>query len=75
MVKSRRAGVERFFAEITNKRIRRGVFRSVNQLEQAIRDYLNQHNADPRPFVWTATADQILERVRRLCEQTSGSGH
>lgn len=67
--------VERFFAEITNKRIRRGVFRSVNQLEQAIRNYLDQHNADPRPFVWTATADRILERVRRLCERTSGSGH
>ncbi len=67
--------VERFFAQITNKRIRRGVFRSVRQLEQAIRDYLDDHNQNPRPFVWTATADQILQRVRRLCERTCGSGH
>jgi transposase len=48
--------VERFFAEITTKRIRRGVFRSVGELEDAIRDYLDQHNADPKPFVWTKTA-------------------
>lgn len=67
--------VERFFAEITNKRIRRGVFRSVRQLEQAIREYLDDHNHNPRPFIWTATADQILKRVRRLCERTCGSGH
>jgi transposase len=67
--------VERFFAEITNKRIRRGVFRSVTKLEQAIRDYLERHNENPRPFVWTATADRILERVKRLCERTCDSGH
>jgi len=67
--------VERFFAQITNQRIRRGVFRSVRQLEQAIRDYLDDHNQNPRPFVWTATADPILQRVRRLCKRTCGSGH
>jgi transposase len=67
--------VERFFAKITTQRIRRGVFRSTLQLEQAIMDYLANHNANPRPFVWTATADQILDRVKRLCERISDSGH
>jgi len=45
--------VERFFAEITTKRIRRGIFRSVAELEDAIHDYLDRHNIDPKPFVWT----------------------
>src|SRR3954451_20385277 len=67
--------VERFFAEITEKRIRRGVFRSVAALEAAIREYLEHHNASPRPFVWTADADLILERVKKVCERTSDSGH
>jgi transposase len=65
--------VERFFAEITEKRIRRGVFRSVQELEQAIRDYLEQHNQDPKPFVWTASAELILSRVKRVCERISNS--
>ena len=67
--------VERFFAEITEKRIRRGVFRSVAALEAAIREYLEHHNASPRPFVWTADADLILNRIKRVCERTSDSGH
>jgi transposase len=67
--------VERFFAEITEKRIRRGVFRSVAALEAAIREYLEHHNASPRPFVWTADADLILNRVKKVCERTSDSGH
>jgi transposase len=67
--------VERFFAEITEKRIRRGVFRSVPALEQAIRDYLEEHNAAPKPFAWIADADSILDRVKRVCERTSDSGH
>jgi len=67
--------VERFFAEITEKRIRRGVFRSVAALEAAIREYLEHHNASPKPFVWTADADLILERVKKVCERTSDSGH
>src|SRR4249920_2085286 len=54
--------VERFFAEITGKRIRRGVFKSVAELEAAIDDYLTKHNADPKPFVWTKKADVILEK-------------
>ncbi len=67
--------VERFFAEITEKRIRRGVFRSVAALEAAIREYLEHHNASPKPFVWTADADLILNRIKRVCERTSDSGH
>ena len=57
--------VERFFAAITTKRIRRGAFASVAELEDAIHDYLDRHNADPKPFVWTKTADAILAKQRR----------
>ena len=67
--------VERFFAEITEKRIRRGSFRSVTALEKAIADYLAGHNADPKPFQWVADADSILDRVKKVCESTSDSGH
>ena len=67
--------VERFFAAITEQRIRRGVFRSVGALEKAIMEYLAAHNEDPRPFVWTANADLILDRVKRVCERISNSGH
>jgi len=61
--------VERFFAEITGKRIRRGVFRSVAELEGAIHDYLDHHNADPKPFVWTKTANEILDKEARALEK------
>ena len=54
--------VERFFAEITRKRIRRGAFASVAELEAAIEDYLLHHNADPKPFVWTKSAEVILKK-------------
>jgi transposase len=57
--------VERWFREITDKRIRRGVFQSVEQLIEAIRAYIEEHNDNPRPFVWTAKAQDILEKVRR----------
>lgn len=57
--------VERWFREITDKRIRRGVFHSVKQLEQAIMDYIAAHNQDPQTIVWTAKAEVILEKVRR----------
>ena len=67
--------VERFFAEITEKRIRRGVFKSVPALEQAIIDYLAHHNANPKPFVWTADADSILDRIKAVCKPPSDSGH
>ena len=57
--------VERWFREITDKRIRRGVFRSVKELIAAIDDYIAQHNQDPQSFTWTAKAETILEKVRR----------
>jgi transposase len=57
--------VERFFAEITRNRIRRGIFKSVAELKAAIADYLEKHNADPKPFVWTKSAGEILEKVAR----------
>ena len=57
--------VERFFAEITRKRIRRGIFKSVLDLEVAIYRYLAEHNEHPKPFVWTATAEKILEKVEK----------
>jgi transposase len=57
--------VERFFAEITRKRIRRGIFTSVAELESAIMDYLRNHNAAPKPFVWTKSAAEILKKVAR----------
>ena len=61
--------VERFFAEITRKRIRRGVFTSVAELEDAIVDYLNRHNIAPKPFVWTKFATVILEKERRALDK------
>jgi len=67
--------VERFFAAITEKRIRRGTFASVTALERAIEEYLVEHNKDPRPFAWVADADSILDRVKKVCERTSDSGH
>ncbi len=57
--------VERFFRDLTDKRIRRGVFRSVGELNAAIDDYLAVHNQDPKPFIWTAKASDILEKVKR----------
>jgi transposase len=65
--------VERWFAELTNKRIRRGAFRSVRELETAIRKYIDVHNEDPRPFVWTRTADQILDSIARYASRTLAS--
>jgi transposase len=57
--------VERFFGLITHNRIRRGVFKSVGELETAIMEYLDQHNAQHKPFVWTKSAGEILEKVTR----------
>ena len=60
--------VERFFAEITTRRIRRGSYSSVDELETAIYDYLLQHNAKPKPFTWSKTADDIIARERRALD-------
>ena len=67
--------VERFFAEITEKRIRRSAFRSVPALKKAILNYLDQHNQNPQPFRWTADADKILKRVANVCKRINDSGH
>jgi len=67
--------VERWFALLSEKQIRRGTHRSVPQLEQAIRLYLSIYNENPQPFIWVKTADQILESIRRFCVRTSGPGH
>jgi len=61
--------VERWFAEITQKRIRRGSFEGVRSLEKAIVEYLEHNNQNPKPFVWKADADLILGKVQRLCER------
>lgn len=57
--------VERFFRDITDKRIRRGVFRSLSDLKAAINEYIEVHNAKPKPFIWTAKASDILAKVTR----------
>ncbi len=57
--------VERFFRDLTDNRIRRGVFRDVEDLIMAIGDYIDHHNRDPKPFIWTAKANDILEKVKR----------
>lgn len=67
--------VERWFAKITEQRIRRGVFRHVDELISAIDDYIASNNRDPQPFVWTATAELILDRVAKVCKRTNRSPH
>jgi transposase len=67
--------VERFFGLLTERRLRRGTFGSVRELESAIRDYLAHHNEDPKPFTWTADADTILQKISRFCMRTSDSRH
>jgi transposase len=67
--------VERWFATLTQKQIRRGTHRSTQQLEKAIRMYLEIYNEDPKPFVWSKSADEILASIRRFCMRTSDSGH
>jgi transposase len=67
--------VERWFAMLTERQIRRGTHRSTVELENAVRSYLALNNRDPKPFVWTKTAEPILERIKRFCMRTSNSGH
>jgi transposase len=67
--------VERFFGLLTDRRIRRGTFGSVRELETAIRDYLAHHNQRPQPFIWVANADSILKKIARFCIRISDSGH
>ncbi len=67
--------VERFFALLTEKQVRRGAHRSTAELERAILAYLDVHNENPRPFIWTKSADQILASVARFCRRTLDSAH
>ena len=67
--------VERWFSTLTTKQIRRGTHRSTRQLEDAIRSYLDTYNADPKPFTWTKSADDILASIERFCLRTSNSRH
>jgi len=61
--------VERFFAEFTDKQIKRGAHRSVHEFKTAIMSYIEKRNADPKPFKWVRTADQILAAVKQYCER------
>jgi transposase len=67
--------VERWFGEVTTKMLQRGVHRSVQALEKALRSWIAQWNDDPKPFVWTKTADEILESLGRYCHRITGGGH
>jgi transposase len=67
--------VERWFAELTTKRIKRGAHTSVQGLERDIRGWIASWNDDPRPFVWVRTADEILASLARYCARISDSGH
>ena len=67
--------VERWFGLLTEKQLRRGVHQSSAELETAIYRYLDVTNEDPKPFVWTKTADQILASVARFCQRTLDTGH
>ena len=67
--------VERWFALITQRAIRRGSFRSVKELVEKIDSFALHYNRSRRPFVWTATADSILRKLARLCSRISGTRH
>jgi transposase len=62
--------VERWFAELTTKQIRRGAHRSVTELERAIRAFIDVRNEEPRPFVWSKSADEILASIARFAQRT-----
>ena len=67
--------VERWFGELTTKKLRRGAHRSVRELNADIRAWIDTWNDDPRPYVWTKTADQILESIARYCDRINESRH
>jgi transposase len=67
--------VERWFALLAEKQIKRGTHRSTRALEEAIREYLTMTNESPKPFIWTKTADEILGSVARYCQRISDSRH
>jgi transposase len=67
--------VERWFGELTTKLLQRGVHKTVEALEADIRGWMDTWNDDPRPYVWTKTADEILNSIATFCQRTSGAGH
>lgn len=67
--------VERWFALLTDQKLRRGAHRSIQSLEKDIRDWITSWNANPRPFTWTKTADEILERLNSYLQRIPGAGH
>jgi hypothetical protein len=67
--------VERWFGLLTDKKLRRGVHTSVYALESDIRDWITTWNQDPKPFAWTKTADEILERLASYLHRIPGAGH
>src|SRR5512132_1792088 len=67
--------VERWFAELTTRKLRRSAHRSVVELEADVRTWINQWNTNPKPFIWTKTADQILETLAAYCQRINDSGH
>jgi len=67
--------VERWFALLTERQLRRGVHRSTKELKAAINSFIEHHNNDPKPFIWHKTADQILDSVARFCKRINDSGH
>jgi hypothetical protein len=67
--------VERWFAEITNKWLRRGTHRSVKELARSITEWVGLWNEAPRPYVWHKTADEIFDSLAQYCQRISESGH
>lgn len=67
--------VERWFSALTTKKLQRSAHRSVRRLEQDLKGYVAMNNLNPKPLVWTKTADEILSSVARFCSRTSEAGH
>ena len=67
--------VERWFSELTTKKLKRGAHRSTRQLNHDIRAWIETWNDDPKPYIWTKTADQILETISRYCTTINDSPH
>ena len=67
--------VETWFGLITSKAIRRGSFTSTKALVRKIDEFVQSYNGNSKPYVWTATADSIMDKIGRLCEVISGTGH
>ena len=67
--------VERWFADLTEHQIRRWTHRSTKKLEATVEEYLTVHNENPKPFVWTKSADQILESLKSWCQGSSETAH